>query len=63
MSSGRNSRISQVLMSHPVFSDGHRLKEIFSNANNGIEKYFIEEDGKVILQTIFPEYFMKKACK
>ena len=52
-------------MNHPVFSDrdGHRLKEIFSNANNGIEKYFIEEDGKVILQTIFPEYFMKKACK
>lgn len=41
-------------MSHPVFSnrDGHRLKEILSNANNDIEKYFIEEDGKVILQTI-----------
>ncbi len=54
MSSGRNSRISQILMSHPVFSDrdGHRLKEILSNANNDIEKYFVEEDGKVILQTI-----------
>ncbi|MDE7176477.1 MAG: AAA family ATPase [Lachnospiraceae bacterium] len=54
MSSGRNSRISQILMSHPVFSDrdGHRLKEILSNANGDIEKYFIEEDGKVILQTI-----------
>ena len=54
MSSGRNSRISQILMSHPVFSDrdGHRLKEILSNANNDIEKYFIEEDGKIILQTI-----------
>ncbi len=54
MSSGRNSRISQILMSHPVFSDrdGHRLKEILSNANSDIEKYFIEEDGKVILQTI-----------
>ena len=54
MSSGRNSRISQILMSHSVFSDrdGHRLKEILSNANNDIEKYFVEEDGKVILQTI-----------
>ncbi len=54
MSSGRNSRISQILMSHPVFSDrdGHRLKEILSNANSDIEKYFIEEDGKVILQAI-----------
>lgn len=54
MSSGRNSRISQILLSHPVFSDrnNHRLKEILSDANNNIEKYFSEEDGKVILQTI-----------
>lgn len=36
MSSGKNSRISQILMSHPVFNDrdGHRLKEILSNANS-----------------------------
>ncbi len=49
MSSGRNSRISQILMSHSVFSDrdGHRLKEILSNANNDIEKYFVEEDGNI----------------
>ena len=54
MSSGRNSRISQILMSHPVFSnrDGHRLKEILGNANSDIEKYFTDEDGKAILQTI-----------
>jgi len=32
MSSGRSSRISQILMSHPVLSDRdcHRLKEILS---------------------------------
>lgn len=54
MSSGRNSRISQILFNHPVFKDStdHRLKEILNNANNEIEKYFTEEDGKVILNGI-----------
>lgn len=54
MSSGRNSRISQILFNHPVFKDSadHRLKGILTNANNEIEKYFTEEDGKVILTGI-----------
>lgn len=54
MSSGRNSRISQILFNHPVFKDNtdHRLKEILIKANNEIEKYFTEEDGKVILTGI-----------
>ena len=48
MSSGRNSRISQILMSHPVFSDrdGRRLKGILSNANNDIEKIFYRRRWK-----------------
>lgn len=54
MSSGRNSRISQILFNHPVFkgSTDHRLKEIMTNANGEIEKYFTEEDGERILTGI-----------
>lgn len=54
MSSGRNSRISQILMGHPVFQnkDAHKLREIMREANSSIEKYFSEDDGKEILQTI-----------
>ncbi len=54
MSSGRNSRISQILFNHPMFKDNtdHRLREILTNANNDIEKYFTEDDGKVILTGI-----------
>lgn len=55
MSAGRNSRISQILLSHPVFQNKneHRLIQIFQQANTDIENYFVEdEDGKVILQTI-----------
>lgn len=54
MRSGRNSRISQILFNHPVFKDStdHHLKEILTNANIDIEKYFTEEDGKVILMGI-----------
>ena len=55
MSAGRNSRISQILLSHPVFQDkkGHRLLEIFNAANHNIEEYFTGDDeGKVILQAI-----------
>lgn len=54
MSSGRNSRISQILFNHPVFKDNtdHRLKEILIEANNEIEKYFTKEDGQVILTGI-----------
>ena len=55
MSAGRNSRISQILLSHPVFQGKkeHRLLEIFDEANRSIEEYFTGDDeGKVILQTI-----------
>lgn len=55
MSTGRNSRISQILLSHPVFQNKseHRLIQIFQRANKDIEDYFVEDEiGKVILQTI-----------
>jgi len=55
MSSGRSSRISQILLNHPAIknTDEHKLLQIFRDANNSIEKYFTEdEEGKVILQTI-----------
>ncbi len=55
MSAGRSSRISQILLSHPVFQnkDAHQLTRIFNKANEDIEKYFVEdENGKKILQTI-----------
>ena len=55
MSAGRNSRISQILFSHPAFQnkDEHRLIQIFNDANGDIENYFAgDEDGKVILKTI-----------
>lgn len=56
MSSGRNSRISQILFNHPVFkpkdNEEHRLIEILRTANTDIEKYFTEQDGNAILSTI-----------
>lgn len=55
MSSGRGSRISQILLSHPAIKNEkkHKLLEIFQDANTNIEKYFTEdEDGSVILKTI-----------
>lgn len=55
MSAGRSSRISQILLSHPVFQskDNHQLIRIFNEANAKIEKYFVEdENGKKILTTI-----------
>lgn len=55
MHAGRNSRISQILLSHPVFQGKkeHRLMDIFNEANSSIEEYFTGDDeGKVILQTI-----------
>lgn len=55
MSSGRSSRISQILMNHPVFKGkkDHEVLSIFQHANDQIEKYFAsDENGKVILQTI-----------
>lgn len=55
MSSGRSSRISQILLNHPVFKDKkeHMLLDIFQEANEKIEDYFTDdEEGKRILQTI-----------
>ena len=55
MSSGRSSRISQILLNHPVFKDKqeHEVLGIFQDANNKIEEYFTNgEEGKHILQTI-----------
>lgn len=55
MSSGRSSRISQILLNHPVFKDKkeHVILDIFQEANEKIEDYFTDdEEGKHILQTI-----------
>ncbi len=55
MSSGRNSRISQILLNHPVFKDksDHELVQILKDANINIEKYFTENpDGKTVLENI-----------
>lgn len=54
MHSGRNSRLSQILLSHKVFRDrdNHALKTILESANDNIEKYFTEQEGKEILQVI-----------
>lgn len=55
MSSGRGSRISQILLNHPIFKDKkeHAVVEIFRNANKQIEGYFTDDtDGKRILQAI-----------
>lgn len=54
MSSGRGSRISQILLNHPVFKDKkeHKVLEIIRDANKNIEEYFTNDDGKCILKTI-----------
>lgn len=55
MSSGRSSRISQILLNHPAFKnkDVHYVIKVFEEANKEIERYFSEEeDGKEILETI-----------
>ena len=45
MSSGRGSRISQILLNHPVFKDKkeHAVLDIFRDANIRIEDYFIDD--------------------
>lgn len=55
MRSGRSSRISQILLNHPVFKGNtdHELIKIFKDANGKIEQYFTQDEtGKVILQSI-----------
>lgn len=54
MHSGRNSRLSQILMSHKAFQDreNHALLQILKNANQDIETYFTQQEGHEILQII-----------
>lgn len=54
MSSGRNSRLAQILSGHSLFvnKEEHKLKDILSKANKDIENYFTEAEGKIILDTI-----------
>lgn len=55
MRSGRSSRISQILLNHPVFKNKkeHAILDILKKANNSIEEYFTNDpEGKCILQTI-----------
>ena len=55
MSSGRGSRVSQLLLNHPVFKNKneHKVIEIFKNANREIEEFFSnDKEGSHILQTI-----------
>ena len=54
MHSGRNSRLSQILMSHKVFQnrENHALLQIMKNANQDIETYFTQQEGQEILQII-----------
>lgn len=54
MHSGRNSRLSQILLSHKVFRDNdkHTLETILNSANADIERFFTEQEGRAILQVI-----------
>lgn len=54
MHSGRNSRLSQILMSHKLFQDreNHALLQILKNTNQNIENYFTQMEGQEILQII-----------
>lgn len=54
MHSGRNSRLSQILMSHKLFQDreNHALLQILKNTNQNIEDYFTQKEGQEILQII-----------
>ena len=55
MRSGRNSRISQILLNHPVFAakEGNELVQIFQDANARIKEYFGDgKDGEVVLKTL-----------
>ena len=54
MHSGRNSRLSQILMNHKVFQnrENHTLLQILKKANQDIETYFTQQEGQEILQII-----------
>lgn len=68
MHSGRSSRISQILFSHPLFSnkEDNALVNLIMQANEGIEKYFLEKEGQEILRKIrntLAEFLDKHASK
>lgn len=54
MRSGRNSRISQILINHPVFidKDENELVTMIRDVNEKVEKFFTEDRGKAILSSI-----------
>lgn len=54
MKAGKNSRLSQILRSYSIFSLGedHKLVEILKKANDEIDSYFKEDDGREILDKI-----------
>lgn len=54
MHAGRNSRLSQILMSHKVFQnrENHALLEILNEANKNIETYFAQQEGQEVLNII-----------
>lgn len=54
MRSGRNSRISQILINHSVFSDkeNNELVGLLKEYNEKIERFFTDAQGKAILATI-----------
>lgn len=54
MSSGRNSRLAQILSGHSLFinKEQHRLKDILLKANQDVENYFTGEEGKTVLDNI-----------
>ncbi len=52
MRSGKNSRISQILLNHPIMKgeSEETLKTIINGANHQIEQYFTHDDrGKLVL--------------
>lgn len=65
LSPRRNSRLSQIFKSYDIFqiSDDHDLKQIMDEANEKVEKYFSEEDGKEVLQIINNNYLDSFAIK
>lgn len=64
LTAGKNSRLSQILKSHPVFKkkdkkNKHKLEEIFQNADENVKTYFETDAGSGIL-SIINDDFLKK---
>jgi putative ATP-dependent endonuclease of OLD family len=51
LSSGKNSRLSQILLSHPLFkkddTNKHTLEENFTVLKDTVEKYFNDEQESI----------------